>query len=112
MMQDKRTMLPSERAAKKTEDDLIRDAQRQEQDNRLTNAMRQTFNTPEGKIVLKWLADQCQFGKPILGANMSQGTIDPTATLYQAMRLNLYLSIRQRLTFDILKEVEYDDRQI
>lgn len=98
-------ILPSDRADKRAEDDQSRKEKQLEQSERLTRAMRATFNTPDGLIVLNWLKEECMFGKPILGA--MAGGIDEKATLYQAMRLNLYLKVRSMLTFEILKEVEF-----
>lgn len=100
-----RTLPPSIRAEKKAETEAERKAAQQEQQDRIKRAMQATFNTPDGLIVLNWLKDECMFGKPILGA-LANG-IDEKATLYQAMRLNLYLKVRSFLTFEILKEVEY-----
>lgn len=103
-----RTLPPSDRAEQRSADEQRRKEEQLEKSERLTRAMRATFNTPDGLIVLNWLKDECMFGKPILGANMVQGAIDEKATLYQAMRLNLYLKVRSMLTFEILKEVEYN----
>ncbi len=104
-----RNMLPSDKTEKRAENEQKVKEQNLEHSQRLFRAMRATFNTPDGLIVLNWLKDECNFGKPILGA-MSNG-IDEKATLYQAMRLNLYLKVRSYLTFEILKEVEYNADQ-
>lgn len=97
--------LPSERADIRVAQEKELEAAKLQRETRLRNAMAITFNTPDGLIVLEWLKKECQFGEPILGA--MQGAIDEKATLYQAMRLNLYLKVRSFLPFEILKEVEY-----
>lgn len=103
-------ILPSKKAAKREADRRELEARLSEQRERMTTAMRQTFATPEGKIVLRWLREECGFGKPILGANPATGEIDPMRTTYSAMQQGLYLRIRKFLTPEILREVElYDD---
>lgn len=63
-----------------------------------------TFSSPDGLIVLDWIRKQCGHNEPILAA--TAGQIDANATLYQAMRLNLYLAIRKHLPKETLMEVE------
>lgn len=99
--------LPSTKTAERAEKKQQIEEQQKEAREKLERAMRETFASPSGQIVLKWLHDECQFARPILGA--VSGQIDRDATLYQAMRLNLYLKVRSFLTFNILKEIEYED---
>lgn len=101
-----RSIPPSERATARADDDQKRKEAQTAEADKLKRAMRAVFESPDGLVVLNWLKKECQFGEPILGA--MSGTIDEKATLYQAMRLNLYLKIRKMLTFNILKEVEYN----
>jgi hypothetical protein len=107
---DNRLLPPSQRAAAKAEKEATVTETALKQKDILIRAMRTVFNTPEGLIVLAWLYDECGANKPILGA--MGGAIDEKATLYQAMRLNLWLKIRTMLNFNILKEVEYEPDQI
>ena len=109
-MTDDRTLPPSERAEIQKKLELNRKAAAAEERDRLVRAMRATFASPDGLVVLNWLRKECGFGEAILGA--TNGAIDERATLYQAMRLNLYIRIRKMLTFEILKEVEYEADQI
>lgn len=99
--------LPSEKSEQRVIEKFKLEEENKAARERLKNAMRETFNTPSGLIVLKWLHDECQFAKPILGA--VDGSIDRDVTLYQAMRLNLYLKVRSFLNHQILKEIEYAD---
>lgn len=101
-----KSKLPSERAADNDAERQRRIDEKNDGEEKLRRAFASTFNTPDGLIVLDWLMRECQFGEPILG--IMQGKIDRDATLYQAMRLNLYLKIRSYLSFNILKEVEYE----
>ena len=102
-----RTMLPSQRGEQRSLNEQELKEKQLEQAERLKRAMRVTFSSPDGLIVLEFIKKECQFGEPILGA--IAGQIDEKATLYQAMRQNLYLKIRKMLTFNILKEVEYHE---
>lgn len=107
-----RTMPPSERGPLREQKKAEVEGRAAEEQEALRSAMRRTFSTPDGRVVLKWIMRECQANAPILGANLANGTIDEKATLYQAMRLNLWLKIRRLLSFDILKEVEYEADQI
>lgn len=101
---------PSEQAGEALRRKAEAEAKAREEKEILQGAMRRTFSTDDGKIVLKWIYDQCGANQSILGA--MGGAIDEKATLYQAMRLNLWISIRKLLSFNILKEVEYEADQI
>jgi hypothetical protein len=102
----KRDKLPSQIAVDKAKRAQTIEEERNLSDAKFKSALINTFKTEHGKIVLRWLMNECGFGKPILGA--TAGQIDEKATLYQAMRLNLYLSIRKKLPLTILNEVEND----
>lgn len=102
-----RELPPSAKAAVRSQEDAERKANANAEQERVKQAMNEVFNSPAGIIVLQWLAKECGHNEPILGA--LQGGIDEKATLYQAMRLNLYLKIRKYLPFNILKEVEFNN---
>lgn len=104
MAQDLRFKPPSERAEAKDKSVLEKKESAQEAADRLQQAMNMTFNTPHGLVVLNWLRKECGHNEPILSA--VQGNIDEKATLYQAMRLNLYLKLRKMLNKEIIMEVE------
>lgn len=112
MIQDPnmRGLLPSERGALRDKQDEERKKALTEAQDTLKRNLRIVGSTPEGLYVLSWLRDQCQGGQPILGA--VNGQMDEKATMYQAMRLNLWISIRRLLNFNILKEIEYEPDQI
>ncbi len=99
---------PSQKADARKELEEKNRAKLQAQHEDLQKSMRIVFASPDGQVVLKWLRDQCHHNQPILGVNPATQEIDPNRTLYQVMRMNLYLQIRKFLTFDILKEVEYE----
>mgnify|MGYP001570670457 FL=1 len=98
--------LPSVKAEKKLiERKEIEEAKKKAED-KLRGHLVRTFKTPDGIETLRYLKDQCGFGVPVLGATASG--LDEKVTMYQAMRLNLYLELRRHLPFSILKEAEYD----
>ncbi len=107
-MTKRKTQLPSVRADAEAKEKADLQAKKNEEHDRLVRAMRMTFNTAHGKIVLAWLMKECGYNQPILGAD-AHGDIDEKRTVYGAMRLNLYLKLRKFLTFNILKEVEYHE---
>lgn len=96
--------LPSEKAERKAKEKSKKESEKEAEESRLRGAMARTFSTDDGIIVLRWLRDQCGHNKPVLGA--LGGKIDPDATVYQAMRLNLYLTLRGYLDKRILMEIE------
>lgn len=105
-----RELPPSERADKIKEKEQEREQAATEQKDRLKGVLRRIGETDDGKFFYRWLREECGGGVPILGA--MQGQIDEKATLYQAMRLNLWIKVRRLLSFNILKEVEYEPDQI
>lgn len=107
-MTKRKTQLPSVRADEEAKEKIKLQAKQNEERDRLVRAMRMTFKTPHGMIVLDWLMKECGYNQPILGAD-AHGDIDEKRTVYGAMRLNLYLKLRKFLTFNILKEVEYHE---
>lgn len=99
-----RNMAPSERSAlQEAQTQQQKDAAQEAADS-LKRAMNITFNSHDGMIVLQWLRKECGHNEPILAA--VGGQIDEKATLYQAMRLNLYLKMRKMLNKEIIMEVE------
>lgn len=105
----KKVILPSEKAEQKAEDKNRRQLDEKAKAEQLRRDMAMTFKTAHGLRVLDWLMKECQFGEPILGVNPATQEICADRTLYQAMRLNLYIKIRKMLPFNILKEVEYHE---
>lgn len=101
--------LPSDRAERKKRETKEREEEKRQAEESLRGAMSRCFGTEDGLVVLGWIRKQCLHNEPILGANPISGEIDPYRTLYQAMRLNLYISIRRYLPFKILREVEFNE---
>ncbi len=93
-------VLPSEKAALATAEKAALEVANRERESHLRTIMNGCFHTPDGIQVLKWLAGQCQFGRPIQ-------IIDERSMMLGVMRHNLYTEIRKHLTYEILKEVEH-----
>lgn len=104
-----KTVLPSEKAEEKIKEKTRQQNEAHEREQLLRRDMIATFRTAHGIRVLTWLMKECNFGDAILGANPVSGDLDEKRTMYQAMRLNLYIKIRKMLPFNILKEVEYNE---
>ena len=100
-----KTELPSIKAEIKAAELKRIKAERLEADKKLRGHMQRTFGTADGLAVLKWIHDQCGHNQPVLGA--ANGQINSEITVYNAMRLGLYLEIRKHLTIKQLKEVEF-----
>lgn len=104
-MQNK-NLSPSERAEAKAK----ADAEIKAHNEAVLEDLRHDFGivaqTPEGKRVLAWLCQYCNFGKVILTAK-KDGELDPIKTMYAAMELNIWLTVRQYIQTKILQEIEY-----
>ena len=109
-MAQRKTELPSEKAARQKREKAELAELKNAQSDRLMRDLAMTFKTDHGLRVLKWIHDECGFGQPILGADAA-GDIDKERTVYGAMRLNFYIKIRKLLPFNILKEVEYHENK-
>lgn len=105
----KKIVMPSDKAALKAKHKEEQQITEKEKGEQLKRDMAMTFRTAHGLRVLDWLRKECGFGEAILGANPVSGDLDAQRTMYQAMRLNLYIKIRKLLPFNILKEVEYHE---
>lgn len=101
---------PSERPAARQAQEQTATEQQREAQEKLKGVLRRIGETDDGKIFFRWLRQECGGDQAILGA--IHGQIDEKATLYQAMRLNLWIKVRKLLSFNILKEVEYEPDQI
>ncbi len=69
---------------------------------------RQTFATAEGKKVLRHLAQELGYQLTSVVVNPQNGQVNTDGLLFNEVRRSVYLEIRQRLTKDILMEVEYE----
>jgi len=103
----KKPELPSEKAERIKRESEEKKRSAQEAEEKARGVFARAFSTPDGIEALRLIRQWARYGKPILGA--VDGKIDRDATLYQAMRLNLYLEIRGFINSNILKEIEYDD---
>ena len=107
MENERRALLPSERAdaeAKAKRELELRARARAEM---MYEDFTRTFQTAHGKRVLKWLQERSGHNKIILSANGKDGTIDTMLTTFAAMELNLYLEVRKHLPPQLLMEIEY-----
>ena len=68
-----------------------------------------TFNTPEGKQVLKWLFRQAGYGESQIGGNPQLGMDVLQGTLYNNARQSLYIEMRKMIPHELLKQVEFDN---
>ncbi len=102
--------LPSEKQAAREENKAARDALRQEQADKIRGALRRVGETEDGKILYRYLYDECLGNRPIIAKGTIE-VIDEKATLYQAFRQSIWINIRRMLTFNILKEIEYEQDQ-
>ena len=66
------------------------------------------FNSASGRNVLRWIKDQCGYGKSVVGGNPSLGMDIEKGTLYNAARLGVYLELRVLIPSEILKQVEFE----
>lgn len=105
-----RVIPPSERDLLRKEKAAQAEATAQAHTEQLKGVLRRIGETEDGKYLFRWLRKECGGDTPILGA--TNGQIDKDATLYQAMRLNLWIKVRRLLSFNILKEIEYEPDQI
>lgn len=109
-MNTNRNIPPSERQGVRDKQDQEREAARGAEAEKLKGVLRRIGETEDGKYFYRWLRQECGGDQAILGA--IHGQIDEKATMYQAMRLNLWIKVRKLLSFNILKEVEYEPDQI
>lgn len=80
-----------------------------DRDKRLRMDFALTFGTPEGKRVLKWVMNQCGWGKSVIGGNPALGLDVDRGTLYNSSRLGVYSEIRLLVPHEILKQTEFDN---
>lgn len=85
----------------------IAEKQKEAEGKKLQKAFCECFATESGKVVLKWLCDQCSYQRPLIVANPATGESLNT-TLYAEGRRTLYLRMRKMLHRDILAQVEVD----
>lgn len=71
-----------------------------------------TFSTPEGKRTLKFIKDLCGFGVSNIGANTAMGMDIKDGTFHNAARQSIYLELRNYISTQILKDVEFNDKII
>lgn len=71
--------------------------------------MAATFNTPEGRRVLKYIFQISGFGESNIGGNASLGMDVMQGTLYNNARMGLYLELRKLIPHETLKVVEFDN---
>ena len=92
-------MLPSDKADLKAKEKARIAAEVKDQADHLRIIMNGCFQSPDGILVLKWLAQQCSFGKPIQ-------ILDDRSMMLGVIKHNLYTEIRRNLTPEIIAKVE------
>lgn len=73
---------------------------------KLQKAFCECFATDSGKVVLKWIMNQCCYQISEVVANPATGEINEKASLYNTIRRTIYIRIRKFLHRDILAQVE------
>lgn len=71
--------------------------------------MAATFNTPEGRRVLKHLFKTSGFGESNIGGNPTLGMDILQGTIYNAARQSMYLELRKLIPHETLKVIEFDN---
>lgn len=106
-MDNLRSMLPSERAEAKTEEE----ARLKELGLRRIAALREdfgrTFQTEHGKRVLAWIWERSGYSKSKVSASKVNGSVDKDMTAFLAQEETFYLEIRKHISIEVLKQVEY-----
>lgn len=67
------------------------------------------FGTAEGKRVLRWIKNECGWGKSVIGGNPAIGMDVAQGVVYNGARLGIYLELRSLVAHSILQEVEYEN---
>lgn len=98
--------LHTQRSTSTDKDEQKKTQERMARNLRLDFAI--AFGTPEGRKVLKWLKEECGWGKSVVGGNPALGMDVAQGTIYNASRLNVYLELRSMVPHSILTEVEYE----
>lgn len=107
-VKEMRGELPSNRAEVRKLNAAEREAEKAKKEEQFKGVVARLGNTADGQFFFRWLMKECGFAEPILGINPANGEIDEKRTLYQAMRLNLYVKVRKYLTLKTLMEVEHE----
>lgn len=105
-MRDNQILTPSQKGEKKQKEKEEQQAKAQAEADNLRADMNETFSTAAGKNVLGWIMRQCGYNEPATTA--INGRLDADATMYNAMRQGLYLTLRRFINPETLREVEYD----
>ena len=72
----------------------------------LTSAFRQVFSSPEGKLVLRHIKDLSNYQRTFTKVNSETSEILLDNVIYNSARRDLYLTLRDFLTKEILADVE------
>lgn len=95
-MEDKRVILPSQRAAARKE--RQEESKQPNEDLEYIRAcISRIAQSDDGQIFLRWLMDQCSFGESKVAFNMKTGEISEKQTLYNSARETVILDILSQL---------------
>ena len=73
----------------------------------LSKDMAMTFNTVEGRRVLRFILTICGYKKGVIGGNAALGMDVMQGTLYNASRQQVAVEILEHIPAHIVKNVEY-----
>lgn len=76
---------------------------------RLLNAFNRTFQSGDGKIVLRYLMEKCGYQRPSTNLDPQSREINVMATVHDDAIRGIYLDVRNKIKSEILKDVEFDD---
>lgn len=77
----------------------------------LIGAVNRCFATEDGKRVLHYLMDSCNWNDSVISANERTADLNDRGTLYMAARREVYRELRSMIDNEILKEVEFHIEQ-
>jgi len=90
----------------------IQEQEAEEKRGELKKAYNITFSSPEGKMVLRDIMQNCCYQTSEVVINKQTGEICEKSTLYNTMRRTLYLGIRNYVNSETLAAVENQGLEI
>lgn len=78
---------------------------------KLKEAFIETAGSPYGKLVLRWLMQECGFKAVSIVGNPQTGDIQDRGTLYNEARRNIWITMRQRIPTKLRNKIEADKEE-
>lgn len=92
---------------KRAEERQAQQAEAQKRAAKYIGAIRRCLASSDGQLFLFWLMKQCAWDDTSLVTDPTSGEINQLASIYNEARRGVYLNVRDLLTPDILKNVEF-----